>query len=79
MKTGISASGQFIEFPMSTERADEKVRVTLVNVPRWHATPTIRIQKRDAKGYLYKGPEFPLADALPLMGAIATLVAAKKP
>ena len=53
---------------------DEKVRVTYIEHAEWAGGPTIRIQKRDAKGRTIFGPEVPATRVMDLMSAIATLV-----
>jgi len=74
MKQGRSASGAYVEFPMATPRADERVRVTHVETPRWHTTPTLRIQKVNARGYVFPGPEFPVEQAITMITAMALLI-----
>lgn len=74
VKTGRSASGRYIEFAMATMARDEKVRITLVETPRWFNGQTIRIQKVNARGYIFPGPEFPASQVLMLLGAMATLL-----
>jgi hypothetical protein len=66
-------SGQpYVEVPTS---ADEKVRVTYIERADWvGGEPTIRIQKRDAKGRTVFGPEVPADKAMDLIAAISQLV-----
>lgn len=55
--------------------ADEEVRVTYIERSEWGTgEPTLRIQKRNAKGRLVPGPELPVTAAIELLGAVAELV-----
>lgn len=72
MATQTDSSGQpFREFPISK---DEKVRVTYVEQSEWVGGPAIRIQKRDHRGKLVRGPELPADATIELLGAVSELV-----
>lgn len=80
MIEGINHSGDpYFEFWMSTVKADERIRITLVRDPKWGTKRVIHIQKRDAKGHLFKGPQFPVDQALLMMTAIGMLTTAHRP
>lgn len=73
MTTQRDRSGQpYREFPVTA--GDEKVRVTYIEHAEWAAGPTIRIQKRDAKGRTIFGPEVPADRVMDLMAAITELM-----
>ena len=66
-----SSNQPYREFPMSDT---EKVRVTYIARPEWAGVPTIRIQKRDARGRTIFGPEFPADRAMDLIAAITDVI-----
>lgn len=78
MTTGRNGAGPWIEFPMATTNGDEMVRITLITNPTWREVggfigPAIRVQKRNAKGNLLMGPEFPATQALEFIAAFSAL------
>lgn len=53
-----SAGHRYEEFQMSKE---ESIRLTYIPHQDWAGGPTVRIQKRDYRGRMIPGPEFPAA------------------
>lgn len=77
MTTQRDRSGQpYREF---TSFGDEKVRVTYIERAEWAAGPTVRIQKRDARGRTIFGPEVPADRVIDLMAAITELLRENRP
>ena len=68
------AGHKYSEFYMSS---DERVRVTYIPEPEWVNEPTIRIQKRGARGNLFQGEEFPASKVMSLIASIVDVLPRK--
>lgn len=72
MRGNDSAGHRYEEFAMSD---NEHIRVTFLPHQDWADSPTLRIQKRDHRGRMIQGPEFPSRLAGDLAKAIHDVLA----